>query len=218
MIYIFDLDYTLLDTNKFKKNLSSVFGMSAADFNESCFKYFKSKGVNYNPDKHLVLLEEDGFFADKEQAAAIREKLNEFMENIDEYLFPEAEKIVKSLKKRGDKLALATFGNAEWQKLKINALKLKKYFDDIIYEDKNKKENKELKALKRNNEKIILINDNARELRELELLFGDNCEAKLIYGPYSDNCEHKKEIYNNLRDAFEEREQKEAFRELCSAK
>ncbi|GEM_PF-912704 len=218
MIYVFDLDYTLLDTKRFKEDLSSVFGMSVEEFSESYFENFKSKGLNYNLNKHLAILEKDGFIASKEQAEEIKKRFKEFMKNIDEYLFPEAEKIIKSLKERGNELALATFGDTEWQRLKINSLKLKKYFDKVIYEDKSKKENKELKALGNLGEKIIIINDNARELNELKEVFGDRCETKLIHERYSGNAKYEGKIYNDLSDAFKEMEQNEISGELRGAR
>ncbi len=214
MIYIFDLDYTLLDTKKFKEDLSSVFGMSVEEFSKSYFENFKSKGVNYNLDKHLSILKRDGFIASEEQAAAVKERFGGFMAAIDRYLFPGAEEIIKSLKESGDELVLATFGDIEWQKLKVNALKLKEYFDKIIYEDKNKKESRELDGLKTRGEKIIIVNDNARELKELEGVFRKNCETKLISGPYSDSSKYEGKVYDNFRDVFGETEQKENIREL----
>lgn len=218
MIYIFDLDYTLLDAKRFKEDLSSVFGMSVEEFGKSYFENFKSKGINYNLNSHLAILEKDGFIANKEQTEGVKERFNEFMKNIDEYLFPGAEEIIKSLKERGDELVLATFGDIEWQKLKVNSLKLKKYFDRVIYEDKSKKENKELKSLRNRGEKIIIVNDNARELNELKDVFGSHCETKLIHERYSGNAKYEGKIYNDLSDAFKEMEQNEISGELRGVK
>src|SRR3989338_7130190 len=52
MKVIFDLDYTLLDTARFKEKLAEIF--SEQDFFDDYDKYFKAEGVNFDYDKYLL--------------------------------------------------------------------------------------------------------------------------------------------------------------------
>ncbi|MEA2088598.1 MAG: HAD hydrolase-like protein [Patescibacteria group bacterium] len=204
MIIIFDLDYTLLDSTKFRKNLASVFNMDIDEFNKDYEEHFKSKGVNYDINKHLKILKKQKQINFAEEKT-IKQRSDEFLKNIDSYLFSGAEEALKQFKNNNNnKLILISFGNIDWQKLKIDNLKIKEYFDEIILEDKNKEKSDFLKSLKDSEEKILIINDNAKESFDMAELLGDNCEFKIIQGPYSDNVEHKEKVYDDIESFMEE--------------
>lgn len=200
MIVIFDLDYTLFDSIKFKNDLTSVF---KSDFNKDYKKYFKSKGVNYSIDEHLKILKKQKQI-NSEEEIEIKKRLDKFFQNIDSYLFPGAEETLKQFKNDGNKLILISFGNFDWQKLKIDNLKIKEYFDEIILEDSCKEKSDFLKSLKDSNEKILIINDNAKESFAMAKLLGENCEFKIIQGPYSDNIEHEEKVYDSVESFTKE--------------
>ena len=211
MIVIFDLDYTLLDSTKFRKDLASVFNMSDNEFNKDYKKYFKTKSINYSIDEHLKILKKQKQINSAEEIK-IKEKSDNFFQNIDSYLFPEAEETLKQFKNDGNKLILISFGNFDWQKLKIDNLKIKEYFDEIILEDSCKEKSDFLKSLKDSNEKILIINDNAKESFAMAKLLGENCEFKIIQGPYSDNIKHKEKVYDSVKSFT--KEDQEAKQEL----
>lgn len=178
MTIIFDLDYTLLDTKKFKAGLARTLGLNIDDFKRS---YFKNKKINYNLNKHLKILNQ------KETI-----KIKEFLKKLDKYLFPESINVIKKLKKN-NKLILLSFGDKAWQKQKINNLSIKDYFDEIILTDKNKIE--ALKPFLNTKERILIVNDNAREALEMKKVL-KNCDILLTKGPYSDNIKHNEKIHS----------------------
>lgn len=185
MIIIFDLDYTLLDTARFKRDgLALFFNMNETGFKDYYKKNFKDKGINYSPKKHLEILG----WGEEELVA----KLNEFdrwlEKEISRYLFPEAEEILNKLKQAGHKIILASFGDEEFQKqkisiLKINQLSVREFFDEVIISDKIKAELAELKRFQ--GEDVLVVDDNLREAAALKEVLGDKCEIFLIDGPYA---------------------------------
>lgn len=190
MIIIFDLDYTLFDTARFKRDgLALFFNMSQAEFKNYYKINFKDKGVNYSPKEHLRILG----WKHKEMMA----KLNEFDDwlekEISRYLFPEANKILNRFKQAGHKIILATFGDKEFQEQKISALKIndlsaREFFDEVIISNKIKAELEELKRFQ--GEDILLVDDNLKEALELKGILGDKCEIFLIDGPYARSGEY----------------------------
>lgn len=185
MIIIFDLDYTLFDTAKFKRDgLALFFNMNEAGFKDYYKKNFKDRGINYSPKKHLRALG----WSHKEMAV----KLNEFDDwlekEISRYLFPGAEQILKRFRQAGHKIILASFGDKGFQEQKISALKIngisaKKFFDEVIISDKIKADSEELKRFR--GENILLVDDNLKEAVGLKEILGDKCEIFLIDGPYA---------------------------------
>lgn len=185
MIIIFDLDYTLLDTARFKHDgLALFFSMNEAEFKDYYKKNFKDNGVNYSPKKHLQVLG----WRQAEMVAKLNE-LDDWLEKeISRYLLPEAEEILKRLREAGHKIILASFGDEEFQKQKISALKINgvnvaEFFDKVIISDKIKVELEELKRFR--GENILLVDDNLREALELKEVLGEKCEIFLVDGPYA---------------------------------
>lgn len=185
MIIIFDLDYTLFDTARFKRDgLALFFNMNEAEFRNYYKKNFKDQGINYSPKKHLQILG----WKYKEVMAKLNE-LDDWLEKeISRYLFPAAEEILNKFKQAGHKIILASFGDQEFQEQKISALKIngisaKEFFDEVIISDKVKAELKELKRFQ--GENVLLVDDNLREAVDLKEILGNKCEIFLIDGPYA---------------------------------
>jgi len=183
MIVVFDLDYTLLNTKKFKAGLAQALGITARNF-ARYEQNTKNLGKNYNLDEHLVFLE-------KNQDSNVQKKIKNFFKNLDQYLFPEAEPILKAYQKKGAQLILATFGNKDWQKRKIDNLKIKKYFNKIILTNENK--SKALDFLKNSKAEVLIINDKAKESLEIQKVLGKG-KIFLITGPYTQDTEHQEKI------------------------
>ncbi|GAI44846.1 unnamed protein product, partial [marine sediment metagenome] len=136
MIIIFDLDYTLFDAKRFRAGIAAIFNLSLKEFDKRYHvKYFKSKKINYNFKKNLEILKGE----DKDlNTGLLEKKFRKFLLKINKYLFPEAEEILYHLKQAGHTLILFTFGDKELQKQKVDNLRIKKYFDRIIFTPKEK--------------------------------------------------------------------------------
>lgn len=199
MIVVFDLDYTLLDTKRFKNDLANqVFGLSTEEFCDSYNNNFKAKKENYNLESHLQYLLRDNKIK-PENIDGIRREFNRFIAGIDGYLFPEAEEVIQKFKNQNNKLMLLSFGDKGWQEMKINHLKIHHFFDRIEYEEKNKKESDFLQELKDMSEEVLVINDNLKESHEMmEILREEGVECKniVIDGPYSKDCNPETKIDN----------------------
>ncbi|MBI4812068.1 HAD family hydrolase [Candidatus Falkowbacteria bacterium] len=189
MIIIFDLDYTLLDAAKFKNGLAKVLGLSRKEFNLSYKKHFKNKKINYNPERHLLILEKEG----KKLPLNAKKRVVCFLRNINKFLFSGAEEKIRKLGKKNF-LILLTLGDKSWQARKMKNLKIKKYFDKIILVDKHK--TGALKFLKNKKDKILVVNDKAKETKEILKMI--NAKTFLIKGPYSKNIKHKFEIHKSI--------------------
>ncbi|MFH1582694.1 MAG: HAD hydrolase-like protein [Candidatus Falkowbacteria bacterium] len=181
MKVIFDLDYTLLDTLKFKEKIAGIFDQE--DFKADYKKYFKDEGINFDYDEYLAILKAEGRI-DSEREKELRLELEKLISNINDYLKPDAENVLKHFKESGAELILVTFGNKKWQELKIKNLTIAKYFSNIIYEDKDKSKSEYLKSLSETDEEILLINDNLDEAKEM-LKILKRGELHLVDGPYS---------------------------------
>lgn len=180
MKVIFDLDYTLLDTVKFKDKLADIFGQE--DFEADYEKYFKSQGINFDHDEYLAILKAEGRIDDVKEKE-LRIELEKLISNIDNYLKLDAENVLKHFKGIGAELILITFGHKKWQKEKVKNLSIAKYFSNIIYEDQDKHKSEYLKSLSETDEEILLINDNLDEAKEM-LKILKRGELRLVDGPY----------------------------------
>lgn len=195
MIVIFDLDRTIFDTEKFKKDIANTLNISIGQYNKDCKKYFKDKKKAYNPYELLrILKSEKRILIIKNY----RKKVESLLKNSKKYLFSDALEVIKIFKKRGDKLILISIGHKPWQKKKIDSIKIKKYFDRIIILKKEKHKN--LEFLKKAKDKILIINDDAGETINMKKAIG-KCKAHLIHGPYSKNVRHNLKI-NKLKDCL----------------
>lgn len=125
MIIIFDLDYTLLDTMKFKSALARALEISLKMYNNDYDKYFKQTKTNYSLTKHLSILRQKKAIKDEKR---VKENISKLWQNIDKFLFLGADKVLHDLKSKNHQLFLITFGEKGWQKEKVKNLKIKKIF------------------------------------------------------------------------------------------
>jgi FMN phosphatase YigB (HAD superfamily) len=192
MVFIFDLDYTLLDTKRFKEKLAGIFYKEnfLADYN----KHFKGEGVNFDKEIYFRILRKQSLI-DENREKELRQKIAALIKGLKKYLYPEVEKILKHLRKNGNIMILATFGDKKWQAEKVKKLKIKKNFDRVVFEDKNKNKSSLLKKLKKSPEKILIINDNAKETKEMTIILGERAEVFLVKGPYTKNIKHNWPIH-----------------------
>lgn len=153
MIYIFDFDYTLFDTEKFREKLSRAMGISREEFRQGEEKILE-QGKNYNLRDHLELLPEKRNL-----------KTDTAFRNLEEFVYEGAVFLLEKLKESGEELILLSLGDSEHQKKKIQGSGMEKYFSQIIITEKKEKANY-LQPLA--NKKVFFINDNSRENREVK--------------------------------------------------
>jgi FMN phosphatase YigB (HAD superfamily) len=187
MIVIFDLDYTLLNTVELKKGLAEIF--INRDFYADYKNYFKDRRVNFDSEIYLKILKKQGAINEGEKKELIL-KLKKLITRLDDYLFPEAAKVLRRFKAGGNKLILITFGDKKWHKKKIKNLSISRYFNRIILAARDKRENSYLKLLSRSKEEVVVINDNAKETQEMIKIIGRKVKVILLAGPYSKNIKH----------------------------
>lgn len=196
MKIIFDFDYTLLDTTKFKEKLADIFGKNT--FYIDYKKYFKTKKVHFYYEKYLDILKSEKRINDDEERK-LKLKVENLIKNIDDFLYPDAENILKYFKKNKAELILITFGNKKWQEEKVKNLNIKKYFDKIIFEEEDKSQSEYLKLLAKTDEEILIINDNTVEAKKM-LKILKRGKIYLIQGPYNKGDE---QCINKLSDLME---------------
>jgi len=198
MISIIDFDYTLFDTLRFRQvALPKFFGLTTSEFNE----YYQE-----------IRLHDRGFYSvmtqiaempfETEKKIEIIKSLPKFLQDCKvDYLFPGAIDLLEQLKSGDNKLVLLTRGNTEWQKMKVNNLllgdqKFVDFFAEVIYTEVLKCEHEDV--VKYVGQKVVIINDNARENRDLLALFGDGVTAYLVQSEHSDNIKHQYKIWPDL--------------------
>ena len=200
MILLFDLDHVLLDIERFKKDKSEIFGLTKEENERQGYELFKKHGVGYNPYKHIKFLKESGHIKTDEEEKYITEKFQEIVKNTDDYLFSGAEDTLAYLKNKGYKMILMTFGDPQMQQPKIDSSCIKKYFEKIICEEKDKTQNDFLKELANSNEEVLIINDRADQSLAMQKAIGENAKIFLVKGPYSKDAEHSEKIHKSIAE------------------
>lgn len=200
MILLFDLDHTLLDIERFKKDKSAIFGLTPGENERQGEEFFKKKGLNYNPEKHIEILRKSGHIKTDADEQTIKDRFQELLKNTDNYLFPDAEETLAYLKKKGYKMILMTKGDLTIQKPKVDNSRIKKYFEEVIYEEKDKSQNNFLKKLAKAGENVLIINDRAEQSLAMQEAIGEKAKIFLVDGPYSKNIEHKEKIYDSIKE------------------
>ncbi len=172
---IFDFDYTLFDAGKFKIDLANSlknFNISQKQFLETYKKLRDNHQKEYKPLEHIKIL--SNITGKKE--SEIKKAYFKVIENCKKYLYSDSLPFLKKLQATGYKLILLTFGNIEFQKLKVGYSGTCEYFDEMYFTDKNKAH---LKDKIPDNKNTIFINDNPHEIEALMKIY-KNAEFILI--------------------------------------
>lgn len=210
---IFDLDHTLLNSEKLREELAKILGMTFDEYKESYLKYFTDEKVPYSFKNHLEILKKDPLLKNKPEIVNGEENFDKKFKAIDSLLYEGAIKLVDAEKEAGNKVLLMTFGNREWQEEKINRLsEIRNAFGEngIVYIDGDKSEILNEKIIP--GEKYIIINDNIDETEKMvETLGRENCEVKIIASKYSAKEDAEMagfKFYENVNDVLIEMYQK----------
>ena len=160
MIFIFDLDDTLMNTKSLKEKLFKLMQESGANMKEILESYEKTYTMPelYTPIAHIEHLYDKNNNINKDF----------FIKNYEniEYkalLFPKTEEILAEARELGS-VVLMTKGNHLFQARKLIASGIDDYFDDIIITNGEKDEY--LKRFK-TYPKVIIINDKITENQQM---------------------------------------------------
>lgn len=130
-IYIFDLDYTIFNAKDFKEDLRKVLGFEKApDLSEKIWQVFKE-----NPEKIESVLKN----------------------GLEKYLFGN---IVEKIKNINQETILLTWGDFDFQKMKVESLGLEKVFDKVFLTEKKKVHFLESFVQQNKDKEIYFFNDN----------------------------------------------------------
>lgn len=198
MIFIFDFDRTLLDTEKFKKELCKIFSISLKEYNSHIDEYFRKTKKHYSPEGHIKLLKKLGKVKNNSEEKKILSKYENLLKSFGILLFPEAKNILTLVKQRGELMVLITQGNLASQKKKVKSSGIEKYFHKIIYTQKKKSENKFILKLTNSKENVLLINDKPKEILEMKKVIGKNAESFLVDSPHARRDKHNLKIHRNI--------------------
>ena len=189
MKIIFDFDHTLFWTKGFYDALKRAFkklGVNEKLFQES---YQKSKEINkvFKPLRQFKLI--------IEQKPEIREKdltktFNRVLRNAPQFLYKDILSFLEKWQKKAD-LILLSYGEKMFQKQKIRASGIQKYFKEIII-TKDVEKLKPFKKIFKNSEKTVFIEDNLQTLSKIKKIFGSVITVgmnrkKRRYSQISDN-------------------------------
>jgi FMN phosphatase YigB (HAD superfamily) len=159
MLIFIDFDDVLFNTKHFKKELVGVFlknGVSQKIFFETYYDYpiQTKKGLKkYDPWCQIKILKEKHNLKDKK----LKRDLGKLFKNTKKFLFPDSEKFLKNFSKKD--LILISYGETQFQEIKIKNGGISKHFSQIIIGDQDKAEliKKFLKNKKDKN--IFLLED-----------------------------------------------------------
>ncbi|MEA3248952.1 MAG: HAD hydrolase-like protein [Patescibacteria group bacterium] len=163
MIVILDLDYTLLDTAKFKDALAVVFASCGVDRKSFDRAYKKTVTArppeyDYDIDRHIGYLEEH-LTCNVEK---LKGRVNELLKSVDDHLYPGARDFVERLRVGGARLVLLTLGNEFWQRIKMEHSTLSDMFDRIVTVGSGKED--VVGDIAKGHDKVVVINDNVDEI------------------------------------------------------
>ncbi len=165
--YIVDFDYTLLDTHLFKDDLAAVFSLKGCELS---MKWKEAGGEDhYNPWQHARLLGNGNTYDAAIDAVCTKTK---------QYLFPN---VVDWLAQLDGVAQLLTRGDISLQQAKVNGSGLKSFFQTISFTEGNKVV---ALASTQQDDQWILVNDNAKELKDLSQNY-PQAEVICLHGPYS---------------------------------
>lgn len=163
MIVFVDLDYTLLDTKRFKEAMVArlaPFGITEEQFTKTYDETVAAIPDQYDYDmrRHARLL--SGVSGRDEEE--LFKALEDSVVHLPECLFPDSIAFLEFLKTLPVRIELVTFGNPKWQEQKTDGLGIRNYFDACIFTETGK-HTLSLEG-KGNPSEWIFVNDNPKEI------------------------------------------------------
>ncbi len=206
-MFIIDFDDTLFDTRvgyeKARVKSLNKLGISKKQYRATYLQVrAQGKRIVYNHFLHARALARLGFEEKKVYAVFKKFESKKFLQK---FLFNESITFLKQLQKFGEKMILLSAGDKKFQAAKFKALRLEKYFNDIVIASTNKGKvlRKIIKTISK--EKIWFINDKVAETLELKKRFSRPSyllKRAKIY-PLKDYQKSGLPYFTNLIDVYE---------------
>lgn len=161
-----DFDGVIFNTEAFKRDLSRVFAAYGAKRGafQRTYDEMRAHRETYSIVAHARLLKQEGEIKDFPSCVAALER---FMRDLRQYVFLDALFFLRHHQKQG--LFLVSFGDAAFQRSKIECSAVKKYFKRIVVTQGNKAEEISILNAKNKEKKprrIVFIDDNEKHIRE----------------------------------------------------
>lgn len=139
MRIIFDFDYTLFDTFRFKETIKEAFHQRGISYElfEQTREESKHGGKDGKPFRQFAVLKSQGIA----NISSIQKEFQKILNSAEEFLYADTLLFLQKARKSGT-IFLVTYGEDEFQSAKVGACpSFKKYFDKIvitqnIYKDK----------------------------------------------------------------------------------
>lgn len=194
---VLDFDYTLFDAKKFRTALSGSlkqFTITNAMFEDTYkqTRYKNNKEIDYQPKKHLKLLAEKT----NNDFKLLSNVYNNVVDNCFVFLYSDVLNFLQRCKNKNYKLILLSFGNPNFQESKVSGAQIKKYFNELLFTDKNKTA---LAHKIPDNGNVFFINDNPKEITDLQSIY-QKAKFYLIKRPNSKNYNFKIENVSTISE------------------
>lgn len=151
-VYI-DFDGTLFDTDRYTKDFMNIF--HEYDINEEIFD--ETKKILFNENKLFNINVIIDYFIEKYDIdIQLRRKIDDLLNH--SYIYSDVLDCLNMLVNNGYELYLLTYGDKDFQKMKIDASNISKYFKEIIITEKDKSK------LNLNYKNSIFIDNNPIEI------------------------------------------------------
>ncbi len=168
--YIFDFDYTLFDTNAMRvalqQELNKQCGTTQQEY-QTAEKQITEHGALYSLEAHI-----DALFFDADSREKGRAVAESIVQRMGEWVYDDVVPVLESFQKQNARLILLSFGNHDWQQLKITHSGIAVFFETVEIVTGSKTEPVHLFE-QQEAEEIVCINDRATEINELHGVFPD---------------------------------------------
>ncbi|MFC1638706.1 HAD family hydrolase [Patescibacteria group bacterium] len=163
MLAILDLDYTLLDTVAFGRDLGLIFADCGIDRETFVETYNRTISAGrseyaYSVERHVSLVSGRATCTD----AVLAERIYAHADRASGYLFSDTRDFLERLRAGGLRTVLLTLGDESWQQRKVEASGLLPLLDETVYVESDK-----AAALERFAEAkppVFVVNDNCNEI------------------------------------------------------
>lgn len=173
-----DFDDTLFNRNKFRDDLFKIFeelGFTKEDLEKSYKAVYKD-----GYDGAIAQLDYLHQNVKKFDLKAAKKKVNEFLSNLESYLYEEAIPFLKAIDKKKYEINLITVGGIDFQKSKVVGAKVGEYFDNMYFTLQEKKE--KLSEFLEKSASFILLDDKEKEVGNVRKYFPNAKTIQVVKG------------------------------------
>lgn len=134
MNFYLDFDYTIFDTYEFRKELYKILE------NNGCNRDSLKLTLETGTHKLINIRERFKELSRKKDVPLENfiKPLEDVYKNCEKYIYDDVINFLKYLKQQNHKIYILTWGEKEYQKEKVEASKIEKYIDEVIYTEKLK--------------------------------------------------------------------------------